>query len=810
MEGDLPEELTAELKATHRGRGPRRRWSSRTPSPAPATRRGGRRRRCISQVASVVNLLTYNPYRPVRIKQDRLRDAHLARAGAPPTSRRSSWTPRPTRPARRSQATVFVRPYKGCRSGVPVTLKLPADLPEGDYTATVCDDLANVRARAARQSAPEQPAEPGPGVRRRSQVQTRPSGPTWCCACRSAARRRGAGRQVAAEPAAEHGADPRQQPPHRRPDRWAGALVSRQRRPTGSCSGSESVRFTVTPRTRSSRLGQLSLHSPSPSGESARPVGHCDPRACNSPELGLNPRPFNPEDVHAAAILFLLAAAHRPSWPLRGPRPPRSRSGTSTRPAHYDKAQLKQAVVSSEGALRLSRQLKPLADLDATHVWDVVEDKRRQPVRRHRRRGQDLQGHARRQGRGRLRQPRTARSSAWPLAPDGAVYAGTGPSGLIVRIGARRQRQGRLRQPGKLRLVAGRRRQGQDALRRHRAEGPHLPDRRPRARPSVFYTTKQEHILCLARRRRRHALRRHRQGRPGLPHRPERQGLRPLPGAAGGGPQPAGDGRRRLRRHQSPAGSRLGSGEPRFLGEPVRRHAASRDQDRESAAAAGQHARTSTPADKDKRAGDKASPPPPRRRPAAGENSLYRIAADGTVREVFREKAMMLSLLRQQRPAASSAPAWRASCSRSTKPRKERSEIARLDHGQIHCLCRARTAPSSSAPAIPGKLYVLEDRYADRGTVLSEVLDAKIVSKWGSLRWKADTPAGTRADRRGPQRQRRRAGRHLERLVGRADRSRAGDRRRARRPASLQYRVTLTTERPGRHAGAARHRRCAT
>src|SRR5580704_7508352 len=44
-------------------------------------------------------------------------------------------------------------------------------------------------------------------------------------------------------------------------------------------------------------------------------------------------------------------------------------------PAHYDKAQLKNAVVSSEGTLRLSRQLKPLTGLDATHVWDVIEDR---------------------------------------------------------------------------------------------------------------------------------------------------------------------------------------------------------------------------------------------------------------------------------------------------------------------------------------------------------------------------------------------------------------------------------------------------
>src|SRR5262249_6229600 len=43
-------------------------------------------------------------------------------------------------------------------------------------------------------------------------------------------------------------------------------------------------------------------------------------------------------------------------------------------PAHYDKAQLRQAVVSSEGAVRLAKQLKPLAELNVTHVWDIVED----------------------------------------------------------------------------------------------------------------------------------------------------------------------------------------------------------------------------------------------------------------------------------------------------------------------------------------------------------------------------------------------------------------------------------------------------
>ena len=41
--------------------------------------------------------------------------------------------------------------------------------------------------------------------------------------------------------------------------------------------------------------------------------------------------------------------------------------------ASYDKAKFKEAVISNQGVVRLSKQLKPLAKLDAAHVWDVVE-----------------------------------------------------------------------------------------------------------------------------------------------------------------------------------------------------------------------------------------------------------------------------------------------------------------------------------------------------------------------------------------------------------------------------------------------------
>src|SRR5262249_32262092 len=44
-------------------------------------------------------------------------------------------------------------------------------------------------------------------------------------------------------------------------------------------------------------------------------------------------------------------------------------------PAHHEKARLQRAVLTNAGVVRLSRRLQPLAGLEATHVWAVVEDR---------------------------------------------------------------------------------------------------------------------------------------------------------------------------------------------------------------------------------------------------------------------------------------------------------------------------------------------------------------------------------------------------------------------------------------------------
>src|SRR5262249_20177051 len=48
-------------------------------------------------------------------------------------------------PGETVKATVLLRTFKGGPIRVPVSLTLPADLPEGAYAATISDDLANAR-----------------------------------------------------------------------------------------------------------------------------------------------------------------------------------------------------------------------------------------------------------------------------------------------------------------------------------------------------------------------------------------------------------------------------------------------------------------------------------------------------------------------------------------------------------------------------------------------------------------------------------------------------------------------------------------
>jgi hypothetical protein len=143
MEGELPEELTADLEARIdvEGRSPviiKDIFSGSSYS-------GGRAPQALyNQIASVVSLLTFNSYMPVRIKRiDCTTHVIAGRRTADIESvelNSDSYAPGDI-----VRGTVFVRPFKGLQQRIPVSLRLPADLPDGTYTANVMDEMANAR-----------------------------------------------------------------------------------------------------------------------------------------------------------------------------------------------------------------------------------------------------------------------------------------------------------------------------------------------------------------------------------------------------------------------------------------------------------------------------------------------------------------------------------------------------------------------------------------------------------------------------------------------------------------------------------------
>ncbi len=406
--------------------------------------------------------------------------------------------------------------------------------------------------------------------------------------------------------------------------------------------------------------------------------------------------------------------------------------------ASYDKAKFKEAVVSNQGVVRLSKQLKPLAKIDAAHVWDVVEDGAGNLIAAT---GDDgklfligADGTAKV-----LLASKESQILCLARTPEGVLYAGTGPSGQILRIEA----------DGKHSIVA-------DKLGKYvwalaydpqskslfAGTGPKGQIYRvtPDGNAIVFYSTKQDHILSLV------------LAAPNLYAGTDQGGLVYRIDPAGKGFVIYHASQNEVRGlvvqngvvyagTSAPAGKRLpiapfkaptlplnpgGSGSS---GASATKEPPTKAQAGTTGAGLASEETKGTPS---------AAPSTP----APGDNSLYRIAADGSVRELFRDKTLLLRLLRiGDRLLVGTG--MQGQLFEVDELTKEKSEIARLDNGQIHALLQRKDGSIVIGAGDPGRLYVLDDRFASQGTILSDVLDAKLPTVWGALSWKANTPPGT-------------------------------------------------------------------
>jgi outer membrane protein assembly factor BamB len=376
--------------------------------------------------------------------------------------------------------------------------------------------------------------------------------------------------------------------------------------------------------------------------------------------------------------------------------------------AQFDKGKFSKAVVSSEGVLRLSRQLQALASPGAANVWSLAETPQGVLYAATGDEGKIFRVEG--DGCKEVSAGKDSQVLSLAAADDGSIYAGTGPGGKLLRITSK----------GSVEVVTDKLDSyvwalayDPEAKVLYAGTGPkgkvYKVDAKGQA--SVVYATKQEHVLCLA------------LGPGGTLYAGTDKGglvyrIDPVNGK----------GFVVFHAHQTEVRSLLVTADAVYAG---------------TSAPTARKSITFSPGPKSPGGGSDERPPPSS--PSGGENSLYRIAADGTARELLRDKAMFLSLLRLPGGRLLVGTGMQGQLFEVDEKTKERSEIARLDHGTIHCLLRRKNGTVVLGTGDPGKLYALEDRFADRGTFLSEVLDAKMPARWGAMTWKADTPTGTAA-----------------------------------------------------------------
>lgn len=128
--------------------------------------------------------------------------------------------------------------------------------------------------------------------------------------------------------------------------------------------------------------------------------------------------------------------------------------------------------------------------------------------------------------------------------------------------------------------------------------------------------------------------------------------------------------------------------------------------------------------------------------PSAGENSVYRVRASGSVDEIFRDNVLVLSL-------AMSRGQLLVGCGKDGRlfqvdPQSQvKGEIARVERAPLTALATRADGKIVIGAAGSAKTFLLEDRLADAGTFESSVLDAKLPARWGTAEAKTTVPAST-------------------------------------------------------------------
>lgn len=136
--------------------------------------------------------------------------------------------------------------------------------------------------------------------------------------------------------------------------------------------------------------------------------------------------------------------------------------------------------------------------------------------------------------------------------------------------------------------------------------------------------------------------------------------------------------------------------------------------------------------------GGSASPKPV----SPGDNAVYLLNAEGVAREVFRAKALIFSLAwANDQLYVGTGPDGQLYEVRVGA--HETVPLTKLDSSQILSLLADPDGSLILGTGDPGSIVRLAAGFATSGTLTSEVHDAKLLSRFGSLSWRGDFPKGT-------------------------------------------------------------------
>ena len=420
----------------------------------------------------------------------------------------------------------------------------------------------------------------------------------------------------------------------------------------------------------------------------------------------------------------------------------------------FRKAQRDRVVVSDGGKVRLGHALTPLGKLEAARVWDLA-------------RGPDGALYAATGDEGKVFRHSGDDGAGWTLAfdaldtqalalavtPDGHLLVGTGPSGQVIDVTDPKHPASR---PSK------------DVLyiwdlatdpkgNVYAATGPtgQLWKRSPEGAWSLLLDSKYSHLLCVA------------VGADGavfagsdgeglvykvapggkvsiLYDAPQSEVRCLLPGP--GGTLFAGT--------ASDSGGGSGRGNLNFSGGPMAAESGPfgtrpSETETEAATAAKPAQKPAPKADAEPKDDDRRRPSSPARggtatprTPSAGENAVYRIDPEGAVREVFRARVLVFALaFHDDRLLVGTGPEGQLFEVRDQG--QESVPLARLDTGHILALAADPNGGLLLGTGDPGGVVRLETGYRPVGTLVSEVKDTKLISRFGALSWQAEAPTGT-------------------------------------------------------------------